>query len=288
MPRDPDDAPESPAPTPPGDADAPANDAHAPPAPAASGPRLPRARPAREGGRPAVTRAFLEAYLSRPETQRHIRNVVAGALGRQATRPLEVDEADSEEKVPAWVDGIARNRARMHFGELREEAKHVDRSAPLDELKLVYTPTVADSDGWMIGPWLREQIADNAHERELYDLIVYKARSKKTYAEIAAEKGTTLASLSNRIYRLRQKYEPLYKQHRRERQRMIVAWILRAVALAVLGYIAWLLLHHETVPVRPDVFPPPAPSATSSAAPVEPFMPAEPSGTPQEPVKPKP
>jgi DNA-directed RNA polymerase specialized sigma24 family protein len=283
---------------PPDDSDSPLGTKDAPPVSAPSLPRAANDSPASRDDRPGITLAVLHAYLNRPDTQRHIRNVVAGALGRRANRALVDDlandaqeaalgtwkQADSEETMPAWVDGIARNKVREHFGELREEAKVFDRGGDPEGPNVLYTPTDDDASGWMIGSWLREQVADTPHERELYETLCYKARSKKTFAQVAAEKGTTLPSLSNRIYRLRQKYEPQWKQHRREQNRTVLLWLGFAIALAV----AWWLLHRpDPVPVRPDVYPPP-PSATASAPPPEPFMPAEPTEKPQPQPQPQP
>ncbi len=69
-----------------------------------------------------MTHADLQAYLARPETQKQLRIVVAGVLGRSANRQnvhdLAVDaqvailggegRPESLESMPGWVDGVAR------------------------------------------------------------------------------------------------------------------------------------------------------------------------------------
>jgi hypothetical protein len=92
-------------------------------------PRAKGERPTAKGERPSITLAVLSAYLALPATQRHLRNVAAGALGRHATRSLVDDVssaalmtaltakelAETEESMPAWVDGVVRNKAYEHL-----------------------------------------------------------------------------------------------------------------------------------------------------------------------------
>jgi hypothetical protein len=185
---------------------------------------------------------------------------------------------------------------REHFAAKKKEADVFDLrgSEELEGLPFVYEPTDDDASDWRVGKWLRKQVAKTPHEKEVFEILQYKARSKKTYQAIAAERGMTLASLSNRIYRLKEKYEPLWKEEKRDRQRTLLWALAVGAVVLMLVFAMWALRRskNEALPV-PDFELRPAPSASASAAPPEPFMPALPTPpTPeelkeQEPGKPK-
>ncbi len=252
----------------------------------------PASKPGNE--RPAITQAVLRAYLGRPETQRELRNVVAAALGDRATRDL-VGElaneaqlaaltaeqlAESEESLPAWLHGVARNKVREYFAaervlrrrtvsmddvqSLEDRAEQAEQRAEDEGAAApaagpeVLLASDGDGDGeepaWLLSHWLRDRIRHDPQDRELVDILREKAKTKKTYDEIARERGTTPAAIYQRIYRLRQKHEGPWREYRRKRDLGLAVLLLLAVALlAVLAVRLWPRLRGPRVePIGPD------------------------------------
>ncbi len=273
---------------------------------------------------PAVTHADLQAYLARPETQKQLRIVVAGVLGRRANRQnvhdLAVDAQvailggaglpESLESMPGWVDGVARNTVRVFFKGEREERKVIVSSPVAVEGRTDDTsldgPDAPDEsseptpDAFLLSPWLRARVKQDPEDRALLELLAYKAKSKKTYAVVAVERGMTVAAIHNRVYRLRKKYEDEWKEHKRNRDGMMLAlWkaakvtavLVLAAGIALLLYLVMRPRKDEARPV--DDFPPLGSVPTASAAPPDIADPTQPSAVPttqevQEGKKPKP
>jgi DNA-directed RNA polymerase specialized sigma24 family protein len=225
---------------------------------------------------------------------------VAGALGKRANRTLVDDlannasvaaitateQAESEEKLAAWLDGVARITVKVHFGELKQERELLQRFADAGGPVVVYDD--GDDEKWLLGKWLKEQVADTPHEKEVYEVIVAKAKSKKTYEQLAEERGLPIRAIHGRVARLKEKYRPLWEQHRRDRNRFVLFRLFPGVAAAVLAIAAilWALFGPRPAPVPAVKEPLPVPSASASAPPPEPFMPAQPTKPPTSPRTP--
>jgi DNA-directed RNA polymerase specialized sigma24 family protein len=232
----------------------------------------------------------LRAYLSRRDTQRRLRNVVAGTLRDQANRAL-VDDlandtqmaaltarelAETQESMPAWVDGIARNTVRVYFRELRDLRR---RNVPLVDLQAGedaaeqaevaaeeddgrapvtaperYVVAVDEAPRWLLARWLRDRTRDEPNERELLDILREHAKTKKSLDQIARERGTTPMAVYQRIQRLRRKYRDGWALYRRRRERMMLVFLLLlglAIAVALALWRPWRA--RPLVPVLPVV-----------------------------------
>jgi DNA-directed RNA polymerase specialized sigma24 family protein len=269
----------------------------------------------RKQPRTSISIGVLRAYLSRRDTQRHLRNVVAGALRDQANR-ARVDDlaneaqmaaltarerAETDESMPAWVDGIARNTVRAYLRELQslrrrfvplveaqagedaaEQAEFVaeeeEGRAPVTAPER-YVAAVEEAPQWLLASWLRSRTKDEPHERELLEILREKAKTKKSLEQIAHERGTTAMAVYQRIQRLRRKYRDGWAQYKRRRERMMLVLLL-FLGLAVALALAWWRPWHArpfvvpVVPVVPDVpfvpvrpLVPPAPLGTGVASP---------------------
>jgi DNA-directed RNA polymerase specialized sigma24 family protein len=228
----------------------------------------------------------LRAYLSRRDTQRRLRNVVAGALHDQANRALVDDlaneaqmaaltareRAETEASMPAWVDGIARNTAREYLRELgklrrrmvplfdvqeREDAaeqaeilaEEDDGRTPVAAPEL-YVAAIDEAPPWLLASWLRDRTRDHPQERELLDILREKARTKKTIEQIAVERGTTPMAVHQRIQRLRRKYRDGWIEYKRRRDRTMLFFLFFGLAVALA--LAWWIWHPRShTPVEP-------------------------------------
>jgi DNA-directed RNA polymerase specialized sigma24 family protein len=258
-----------------------------------------------EGRKPrkCISIAVLRAYLSRRDTQRHIRNVVAGALGDQATRPL-VDDlandaqmealtarelAETVESMPAWVDGVARNTVRAYFRAttslrrrfvplldvqaLEDAAEQAERAAEEDDGRPpvtapeLYAEAVDEAPRWLLAAWLRDRTREEPQERELLDMLREKAKTKKSIEQIAQERGTTAMAVYQRIQRLRRKYRDGWIEYKRRRDRMLLLF-LALLLVAVAAWLAWSrpwrALSDAPPTEPPQPLVPPAPSVTAA------------------------
>jgi hypothetical protein len=164
------------------------------------------------------------------------------------------------------ADG-ARARTAGHAANAADAIDSADADAPDSSGE-------ATPDAFLLSPWLRSRANKDADERALLELLAYKARTKKTYAAIAAERGTTANAISLRIHRLRKKYEAEWQEHKRKRDAMVLAWIKAAkvagvvVLVAFAGMLMWLVTRSRRDEARPvDDVPQLRPAPTASADP---------------------
>jgi DNA-directed RNA polymerase specialized sigma24 family protein len=198
-----------------------------------------------------LTGAQLRDFVSRADTQRHIRKVIVARLNGQAPAHLIddlVQQANLEvlaSKSPprsmatanGWVAIVAARTIAHHF---RRDAVHAKWLKPEVEVEELATEA-AEADGasdpkWLITNWLGPLVVENARDQETYELLLYKARTGKTHAEVAADHAMTEGALKTRIRALKTKYEPQW----RRRQRMILVFILLGAA-ATIAALVWLL-----------------------------------------------
>ena len=198
----------------------------------------------------------LHAFLARPATQAHIRKVVVARLNRTAPGTLiedlvqdanlDASEAQSRprsiETATGWMGTVTARAIVNHFRREAADAKYLEPGVDVQEL-----PAEPDeSQGsvapeWLLTEWLRPRVAEDPRDQETYELLVYKAETGKTHAEVAADHGMTEGTLKSRIRALKMKHEPQW----RRRQRMFLLMILFGVAAAVTALV-WLLWPRES------------------------------------------
>jgi hypothetical protein len=148
--------------------------------------------------------------------------------------------------------------------------------------------TEPPADGWLISKWLAPLLDESPRDQETYELLVYKARTGKTYAEVAEDHGITVAAMKSRTHELKTRFEPRW---RRRRDRMLLL-VLAGVATAVL--LVAVLLAWLTAPSRPKITPDWGPPTRASAArdasapPEDAFAPAQSATPPRRPFDGKP
>jgi hypothetical protein len=139
-------------------------------------------------------------------------------------------------------DGTARAVAN-YFRREALHAKWLNPEAEVEELpiKPEESRNTAEPE-WLLTGWLRPRVAGSEREQETYELLAYKAKTDKTYAQVAADHAMTEGALKSRVHSLRTKYEPQWKR----RERMILLLIL--LGIAALLAIAWLLWPPDPLP----------------------------------------
>jgi DNA-directed RNA polymerase specialized sigma24 family protein len=198
----------------------------------------------------------LRSFLARPATQAHIRKVVVARLNRKAPGALiedlvqdaNVDASAAQsrprsiETATGWMGTVTARAIVNHFRREAADAKYLEPGVDVQEL-----PAEPDeSQGsvapeWLLTEWLRPRVAEDPRDQETYELLVYKAETGKTHAQVAADHGMSEGTLKSRIRALKMKFEPQW----RRRQRMFVLLILLGVAAAVTGLV-WLLWPRES------------------------------------------
>jgi hypothetical protein len=254
------------------------DDPEAPPLDPAAVPRFVSSKQAR-----TVAEGVLRKIVPRVE----VYDLATDALERALkARPPRVEAV-----LPAWLARIARRVGAKWLDKRKRRSKYEGdmpvRVAREDD----YTGEARDDDGGrgevlelqgddpgkMLGPYLDKLIGSHEGDREVREILREHAERKKPYKAIAAERGLTETQLANRIHRFKAKYAPRVK---RRRTQMFVLKAFLAFAAGVAAVIlAWWLLSRRP-DIRPDPSPPRlAPSASASAPPPEPFMPAKPPPT---------
>jgi len=206
-----------------------------------------------------------------------------------------------EGKSPPWtVDGVrgwvfrVTRRAIAHYFQARKEdensldpdgvaADHFDRHAP--------------SPDWgarehFICKWLEKQVGDDPVRRDTVQVMLEKEVAGRSLAELAAERGTTVSALSNRIHKLRKELAPRVALMDEEKPRLFILgalWLFGLGAFLTAIVLAWHFLFPAPPPPRPA--PLPVPSASAAPAPAPTFdnaFPTQPDAGPEKPERLKP
>jgi DNA-directed RNA polymerase specialized sigma24 family protein len=228
----------------------------------------------------ALSAKDLRAFLGRKDTQSRIREVVVARVGKKAPRELVDDlvqqaniEMLASRSLPrslatatGWASTIAA-RAIVHH--LRRDAARAKWLVPEVEVEeLASEPEEARgpvAPDWMLTAWLAPLVAHDPRHQETYELLLYKAATGKTHAQVAADHGMTDGALKSRVRALKAKYEPQW----RRRQRMFLLLLLFCVGVAaVLG---WLVFRPAVPDIGPDDEPMPRPTATATVSAPAPF-----------------
>ena len=202
----------------------------------------------------------LRAFLGRPATQARIREVVMARVDKKTPAALVdnlVQQANvdalmarspprSMETAMGWLGTLTVRAVVNHFRRDAVHANWLRRDVEVEELP----PEPDESEEpfapkWLVTGWLRPLVAQNPRDQETYELLVYKASTGKTHAQVAANHGMTEGALKTRVRALKTKYEPQW----RRRREMFVLLILFGLAVT-LAAIVWLLSPSED-PVGP-------------------------------------
>jgi DNA-directed RNA polymerase specialized sigma24 family protein len=227
----------------------------------------------------------LRAFLGRTESQKHLRAVVGRRM--RGAPPELVDEIVQEanlaaleaksppraaETAPGWLATVATRAVIARIRKNASEARWLDRETDawdLEEMIAAATEEPA-SDPWLLSAWLARAVAGSERDQETLELLSYKARSKKTYDEVAEEHGTTVPALKSRIHEFKNRYS----RRRKQRQMMLVFLFGGGVAVvAIVAYVIARLLLPAPAPPPPAV---PALVPVPSAVPTVTFEPAAP------------
>jgi DNA-directed RNA polymerase specialized sigma24 family protein len=206
------------------------------------------------------------AFLARKDAQKRIREVVVKRLHKKAptdlvediTQQANVDalaarsRPQSMETALGWLGTVSARAVVNHF---RRNAVHEKWLKPdVDVEELPPEPDGATGPfappSWLLTDWLRPRVAGDPREQETYELLVYKANTGKTHAQVALDHGMSEGALKSRIHALKTKYEPEW----RRRQRMVLMLLLFGAALAIV-VLAWLLWLPGDPPLGQDVPP---------------------------------
>lgn len=172
------------------------------------------------------------------------------------------------EKADPWTVKLTANAAIDYFRSNKQHKKWLNREVDVEEQEGEPPEDLHGADAWLIKPWLEKEVADDQNDRWLFELLCYKARTDKSYAQVCKERGITLPALWNRIHRFKMKYVPRWHR-RKERERAILLLLLlfgAAVGLVVL--VLWLTFPgiFEREPA-PPIVPAPVPVLVPTPAP---------------------
>jgi DNA-directed RNA polymerase specialized sigma24 family protein len=201
---------------------------------------------------PRVSAEVLRATLARKETQDHLVAVIRRSLSKKTPRWI-VDEILSnvntrvlttlarpydETRVRGWLTTVAVSVRNSYFRNGAAHARWIHPGADLEEVLPESTDEPIEDDdppSWLIGPWLEKKVASHPEDRAAYDLIVERARSGKSYAELAAERGESVNALTKRVQRFKAKYVPLRRRYNERRHALLVLLKLFGIPLVVAG-----------------------------------------------------
>jgi hypothetical protein len=234
-----------------------------------------------------VDRKAFDRYIVRGSTLRLMKRVIRAHVGKrtqQADREdmliraqIEAIEAMNRGKGPnswatidGWTARVTAHAVAHHFRAGKTDLKWLNRDADVEEQPAEPTEDLYGEDKWMIKPWLEKETENDPADRELLDILCYKARSKKPYNVVAAERGMTPAQLSSRIYNFKMKYLPaLHKRKERERTLLLLLLIggLAVVAIAALVFLLLLPWLDARKPPMPPIAPTSVPVLVPAPAP---------------------
>jgi DNA-directed RNA polymerase specialized sigma24 family protein len=233
----------------------------------------------------------LRAYLRSAEAQQRIRRVVLARLDPRTpgnvaddivqevnlrvlttpTRPRMMKTA------PGWLATVTAREVANHFRREAGNRKWLKRDVDVDEEAAPPSSRREEKPkAWLISEWLAPLVAEDEREQETYELIVYKARSGKSYGTVAGEHGMTASALYNRIHELKTKYLPRWRKRQSELHFVLLGGVaLLAVAVALV-WLLWGWLHPQrivaplhSVPTAAPELPLPPPDDPADKRPLE-------------------
>jgi len=227
-----------------------------------------------------VDRKSFDKYIVRGSTLRLMKRVIRAHIDRRTQRAdrddmltraqTEAIEAMDRGKGPnswatidGWTAKVTAHAVVHHFREGKTDLKWLNRDAEVEEQPAEPPEDLYGEDKWMIRPWLEKATEDDPADRELLDILCYKARSKKPYNVVAGERGMTPAQLSSRIYNFKMKYLPALHARKERERTLLLLLLLGGLAFAAIVALVFFLL----LPWL-DARRPPTPPAVPTAVPV--------------------
>ncbi len=268
--------------------------------------------------RPPLAPEVIRAFLSSKETMRWVNAHVKACVPEHAWEQVAQDallEALTSEWVPSeeaalksWLrtitdrvvaDFLEKKKTRSeHEGAMPTAAVRTDEAGlPVDD---PYDDSVADIDesvdprqqtmrvqGFLIRGFLAEQTANDARERETFEIMLEHFEQDKTYEQIAQERELSIDAVNKRVARFENKYADKYEKYRNS------VFMLMALGAAVVILAATLVwgIARSGPKVEPSAIEPP-PSAPTAffvphpdkvAPPVPSLMPLPPAPRPPVP-----
>lgn len=206
-----------------------------------------------------IDRKAFDKYIVRGSTLRLMKRVIRAHVGRatqQADREdmliraqMEAIEAmdrgsgpNSWGTIDGWTAKVTAHAVAHHFRAGKTDAKWLNRDAEVEEQPDEPPEDLYGEDKWMIRPWLEKETENDPADRELLDILCYKARSKKPYKVVARERGMTPAQLSGRIYNFKMKYLPALHRRKEKERALLLLLLFGGLALAAVVAIVYFLL----------------------------------------------
>ena len=159
-----------------------------------------------------------EAYTQRIRRHRYAARVRSGAP--DAVRDDIVQEANlalltspsrprSMDTAAGWLSTVTMRTIAHYFRAEAPKAKWLDREADVDAL-VDEGPANAEAAAgdWMVSSWLAEAVEDSPRDQETFELLLYKAATAKSYANVAADHGMAEKALIGRVVQFKKKYTP--------------------------------------------------------------------------------
>jgi hypothetical protein len=226
-----------------------------------------------------VSREVLAEYLVRKETQKRLVGIIRRTLAK-GTPQYVVDEIlsnvhfialstkagpKSEDRISPWLTRVAVNARNLYFRQGAAADKWIDKAPEIEDLPPDPNDAADEEDAesqpsWLIGPWLEKKVANNAKDREAYDIVVARA-SGKTYDEIALERGESASALAKKVQRFKDKYVPLRRRYNERRHALLLLLKLFGVSVVAVGIA--VAIYFALRPRPPVPAPAPAPSAST-------------------------
>ena len=251
--------------------------------------------------RPRVTDVQLHAFLQNRDIHGRIWKVVHAGCNKSTPPDVREDifqtcletilttesRCETPDALQPWCVGVSFKVVAEWFRQDKKRTRYLNPDADLDEaaekasIADLGSAGSTDIQSDLLGPWLKKAVEGSARDLVLYELLVYKAKSKKSYEQIAEETRESPEALKQRVKRFKAKYEPLRQKHLR-RQNLLLWIFLGALVLAAI--LAWLVARGRIVSgAVPDFDGHPAVTASPRHPPPRTFNNAQPTQPPDQP-----
>ena len=200
---------------------------------------------------PAILRRFLSSQKALDVAAAAIKPIVpaqqVGDLAAEAViRALNARKPRVEVVIPGWLAVIARRVAARWLEKKERRAKYegpmpvrkareddytghkVEQHAP--PMGNYFDPDGPEDEEEMLEPFMDKIVAP--HDRAILEVLREQARTKKTYAALAAARGESEDQLWRKIRRFKTKYRP-----RVRKRRAVMLWLKKAAVRVAVGIV---------------------------------------------------
>jgi DNA-directed RNA polymerase specialized sigma24 family protein len=220
------------------------------------------------GGVPAEA---VYAFLAREATRGTVRAIVSAVIAKGDVEAvvqrtlLEAKEAathsppESYGALHAWVGGMARRVVADYVAQRARRARGIggrpslrvvggrDARGAAHEVPVEEGSDEPVDDGGPPRRWIRRQVARNPHDRETFSILLEHVLYGRSYARLAAVRGTTPLALSARVFEFRKRYAERYAQ--RWMRRMFWAGLAVVATVAAIAA-SWLVRPRPNPPLE--------------------------------------